>query len=413
MNIEFENPDETFDDFALPEEVEEISSPEPLRFYPWHKPRKQFVRRHQWVHHASSLIEKLKKSSSLNGDTPLKYLSLPGPDLFDVKLMADLCKDHTLNLHYTGFCYVKETEAVRLRRNTQQFEIDRGEQIRPGSGVHVSRLEDITRPGSDASILMKRSGPYDIVNIDACEPIANGDNNQTGRLVDAIRSIVEFQVVSRRQPWVLYLTTPIQVNSVSAGAINALKGEVQKNVENDSEFEKEFFEWVREGETVEEYFSRVSQNDGHEFVRSITLGISKWFVHLAEQANYSVKKMPAYCYSMFRREPFLPNMISTCYLFMPNQISILDQTGLTKNSTSEKTTLPISDHIRALRKSVGIENLDDKMAADPELKQEMVEETKSLLVGAGYDVEDEVNGYEAWLANDPIEKSDHQNSLSP
>lgn len=403
MNTEFDNPDESFDEFALPPELDELATPEPLTFAPWHKPRKQYVRKHQWAHHANGLITKLRESGDLIEGEPVRYLTLPGPDLFDVKMIADVCAAHNQTLHYTGFCYVRETEAVRLRRHTRQFEVDRAGLVHAGSSVHVSRLEDVTITGSDARTLMRRSGPYDIVNIDACEPIANSDSDQTGRLVDAIRSIVSFQLGAHRRPWVLYLTTPVQTDSISPQSLNALYGQILQNFESDACFAAEFSDKFAANEPIEDFWTRVSQENGMEFVSAVTLGISKWLVHLSEQANFSARKLPGFCYSMFRREPFLPNMISTCYIFVPKPIRITDLTGLTLNEPPTQGTAPLSDHIRALRKSFSIENLDEKMNADPEAKQAMIEESKLLLSAAGYPVEDAENGYDLWLTSDPIE----------
>jgi hypothetical protein len=403
MTMTFNEPDDSFDDFALPEETGEISSPAPLVFAPWHKPRKQYVRRHQWIHHANSTINRLKSMGRLNANTPLRYLTLPGPDLLDVKLMADVCSQNEISLHYTGFCYVRDSDAIRLRRNTQRFEIDRGNLITPGSDVHVSKLEDITRPRSEAKTLMERGGPYNIINIDACAPIATDGNNQTGRLVDAIRTIVDFQLNMNRQPWLLYLTTPVQIDSVSQSARTALNDQVRQNVLADNVFATELAGRYLEGEEVSQYLERAAQENGHEFVRTITLGISKWLVHLAEQASFNVIKLPAACYSMFRREPFVPNMISTCYLFEPQRINLLDFTGLTQDTHQAPGTARTSDHIRALRQSMEIENLDETFSNDGQLRAEMIQETKELLAAVGYDVDHPVDGYDAWLAREPLE----------
>lgn len=405
MNKNFDSPDESFDEFALPSEVDDVATPAPLEFAPWHKPRKQYVRKYQWAHHANGLISKLRENGDLIDGAPVRYLTLPGPDLFDVKMIADVCAAHNQTLHYTGFCYVKETEAARLRRHTRQFEVDRAGLVHEGSSVHVSRLEDVTRAGSDARTLMQRSGPYDIVNIDACEPIASADNDQTGRLVDAIRSIVEYQVDKQRRPWVFYLTTPVQTDSVSPESLSALFGQISENVKNDPSFAAQFAEQFAPDKDLEEYWARVSNENGADFVSAVTLGVSKWLVHLAEQANFRVIKKQGYCYSMFRKEPFLPNMISTSYLFLPKPVSISDQSGLTNNAPVQQGTPPKSDHIHALEKSFSIENLDEKVNADKDLKETMIAESKSLLSSAGYLVEDPDSGYDQWLAADPMEAS--------
>ena len=56
--------------------------PEPKEFKPWHKPRKQFVRRKQW----SALLQGLYETRE--PEDPLRYLGLPGTDLIDSAVPA-------------------------------------------------------------------------------------------------------------------------------------------------------------------------------------------------------------------------------------------------------------------------------------------------------------------------------------
>lgn len=401
MNNVDQETDNSYAKYALPPEVKEIEAPAPLEFAPWHKPRKQFVRKEQWLKHAISIIEKLKITGQIKAEESLKYLTLPGPDLIDLKLFSEICELHELELQYTGFCYAKDSEAVRLRKNAQRFHLDRNTSIRPESAIHISRLEDITQVKSEARIMMERGGPYRIINIDACEPLANKDRNQTGRLIDAIKTIIAYQLNADRRPWLLYLTTPIQTDSVSAQALDAVYNQVKKNVETDPLFARTLSDRYNPGEDVAGYLRRAGSSNSHEFVRTVTLGISKWFIHLAEPANYGVKQLPCFCYSMVGREPYFPNMIATCYLFEPNEILIHDGTGLTKNKVIEKGTPPKSDHIRALEKSFGIKDLDIMLEQDSDNYSLMVEETKKLLAEVGYDVDHPEKGYDAWLAEQP------------
>lgn len=389
--------------FSLPEEVEELVTPKKLEFAPWHKPRKQYVRKFQWVHHARGIIDQLRQGGHLNHGAPLKYLTLPGPDLLDVRLLADVCSDEDIPLQYTGFCHASESDAERLRRNIHQFSIEHDERIVKGSEVHPARIEDVVNPRSDAETLMHRNGPYDIINLDACSPIANDNHDRTDRLIDAVRKIVQFQLNKSRQPWMLYLTTPFQIDSVSEQSLEALHNQIIENAKNDIDFANELAENFNNGENIDEYLDRTTELNGVEFVTSATLGLSKWFVHLADQANYAVKKMEGFCYSLFAEEPFEPNMVSVCYLFLPNEIPILDGTGLTPNGEGAGGAAPISDHLRALRRSLGLINLDDLLRSEAETKMLMINETKELLRNAGYNVDDPNNGYEAWLTSQPLE----------
>ena len=215
--------------FSLPAEVENLAVPKKLEFAPWHKPRKQYVRKFQWIHHARCIIAQLRDGGKLDHGTPLRYLTLPGPDLLDIRLLADVCSDENIPLQYIGFCHASESEAERLRRNIHQFSIEHNERITPGSEVHPARIEDVSVKGSEAETLMERSGPFDIINLDACGPIANDRHKSNDRLIDAIRKIVEFQLNKSRQPWILYLTTPFQTDNVSKKSLQVLQTQITKN----------------------------------------------------------------------------------------------------------------------------------------------------------------------------------------
>ena len=82
-----------FDDIEyLPTQIE------PKEFKPWHKPRKQFVRREQ----LSALLLRLYEKRE-PGD-PLCYLGLPGTDLIDLRYLHEqLCSESERPLRFLGF----------------------------------------------------------------------------------------------------------------------------------------------------------------------------------------------------------------------------------------------------------------------------------------------------------------------
>lgn len=398
--------DSDFSDFALPPDVTEVLAPSPLEFYPWHKPRKQYVREHQWLRHARGTISKmLEEGGKLEKGSTINYLTLPGPDMIDVKMMAELCRNLGVLLKYTGFCAVNEDEAVRLRRNTSQFHIQWRESVQAGSDVHALRLEEITVKGSEARTLMERGGPYTIINIDACEPLAKGNVDGTSRLIDAIRRILDFQLGNARGPWLFYLTTPVESQTIDDNALNALKNEIRQNAEQSADFLDALSRFFDSEENLEGYLARTSASDGHDLCKIFSLGLAKWFVHMAEQANFKAVQMQSFCYSMLRRSPTHPNMISTCYLFLPTPIPLVDRSGLTADSIREETTPPKSTHITALERSVNIRDLDVFLEGEPDENRIMISKMKELLASVGYNVEDPERGYDAWLAAEAEEIS--------
>ena len=71
---------------------------ERMDFKPWHKPRKQFVRREQ----LSALLLRLYEQR--NPGDPLCYLGLPGTDLIDLRYLHEqLCRATDRPLRFLGF----------------------------------------------------------------------------------------------------------------------------------------------------------------------------------------------------------------------------------------------------------------------------------------------------------------------
>ncbi|MBD9390321.1 hypothetical protein IB237_24265 [Agrobacterium sp. AGB01] len=390
--------DDDFSDSVLPPEASPLASPEPLQFEPWHKPRKQYVRVEQWLRHVEGIFRTLGPQSFVDGE-PLRYMTLPGPDLLDIRMVADFCSSKSIKLRYTGFCHSTDTEERRLRQNVNEFSLTHKESVVSSSKVVRSRLQDVGIKNSEAAIEMVKGGPFDIINIDACEPLAGDDENASGRLVDAIRSITAYQLANRRKSWILFLTTPIQADSISKSSMAALNEQVVINTKNDELFAEELSTRFETGEDVAAYLDRVSKDNGDVLLSVFSLGISKWLIHLAEQATFKVKKLKGYSYSMFRKPPYDANMVSLCFLFEPNEIVIQDGTGLTGNppAIAANGDPAISLHVRALRKSFEIENLDTKLRANKSLHDEMVAQSKEILKRVGYPVDDAVAGYDAWL----------------
>ena len=390
--------DKELSESALPPVIEELSVPSPLAFAPWHKPRKQYVRRHQWVHHAVETIRKLKARGEMSEGDTISYLTLPGPDMLDVRMIAEACREEGVRLRYTGFCSVVESDALRLRRNTAQFQIDLNGVIQSGSEVHTSRLEEIVIHGSAAQTMMERGGPYNVINLDACEPLAHRDASHTGRLIDAVRKIMSYQFDRCRHPWLLYLTTPVQTDWISPESLDSLKSAIRQNCDSDADFNAALSKQFAPEEDLSAYFSRASSQNGEVFCSMFSLGIAKWLLHLAEQAKFDMVKMKSFTYSMVKRAPQYPNMVSTCYLFLPRPVEIKDLVGLTTNVEQRAaTTLRKSAHLRALDRSVSLVNLDSLFAQDTKVADEMRKETKGLLSLVGYDVDDPGSGYDAWL----------------
>ena len=81
----------------------------PKTFKPWHKPRKQYVRRKQLL----ALLRRLYQQRQ--PDEPLRYLGLPGTDLIDLRYLHEkLCRAQGRTLRFLGFSTEAQPGSPRL-----------------------------------------------------------------------------------------------------------------------------------------------------------------------------------------------------------------------------------------------------------------------------------------------------------
>ena len=150
--------------------------PAPKDFKPWHKPRKQFVRREQW----SALLHRLYEKREPRD--PLRYLGLPGTDLLDLRyLHQQLCRANKRPLHFLGF----NTEAQPGNSADVQMRVSLDEVLRLPNVDSQSDVinDDFRRIGNRDSIAWHRTlrlGPFDVVNIDLCDGLGSDPASKCG-----------------------------------------------------------------------------------------------------------------------------------------------------------------------------------------------------------------------------------------
>ena len=124
------------DDIA-PAVVYEARVPGRKSFLPWHKPRKQYVRHHQWRAEIDLMLNDAPRA-----DNTLKYLGLPGPDLLDLRhLHAEICEPRDLGFRFLGFNNAaKPSSAAQTELNISLDEVNRLSRIDPQSEIVRRRL---------------------------------------------------------------------------------------------------------------------------------------------------------------------------------------------------------------------------------------------------------------------------------
>src|SRR5437016_6269396 len=123
---------------------------------PWHRPRKQFIRKYQWNHEIIEQVVKKRPSSA--ADQLLRVFGLPSSEYLDLLSMRGLCERRNLQVVYLGFnaSYAQQggnkiEGPVDLYREMQaQRLIEASSFVHPSSSLVPDLFEQIRIPHSMA-----------------------------------------------------------------------------------------------------------------------------------------------------------------------------------------------------------------------------------------------------------------------
>jgi hypothetical protein len=384
---------------ALPPEVDEDPVPLDLdKLFAWHRPRKQKVRQGQWIALTKGLLTKLQQTGALSAKdvslpdgkiykTPpeVKYLTLPGLDYIDVRLLGEAVNDLGCKLTSLGFLDdAMETRALARARVRQEGLVQAG-YISNQSNTLPRALESICWRDGDSLGQLKRQGPYHVVNIDACGSIAPVRAAHASRLIEAIHKIVEYQISSSRTRWLFFLTVDVRKDDLDEDTFEKLCDAIRENAAASAEFSeaaRELFD-----PTHQTNFNDALQAAKHKGDRStldvFMLGTAKWLLHMVEPKLWSVRMKRSYCYSTTGAEDGPATMCSLAFEFHPPAPGLADPLGVSRGQPA-----PGGPQDDASMQIVGaaskVEDLDRLMEADDALVADLNRTTRKLLEEAGY-----------------------------
>ena len=376
---------------VLPLPTDELAVPVELnKRLPWHLPRKQFIRENQWLYFAKRLIEREKGTPGLQvldqAKPEVRYLTLPGIDYLDARIIGHACNELQCKLTTTGFLVGKENDPYIARaKMREQALIDSG-YISDKSFTQPSLFEDLADKKSQAYRDIYQKGPFHIVNIDACGSIARPTAQHARRLIDAIYQLVIFQFTYKPGAWLFFLTTDARPDSVAEETVCRLWGTVEENASGDIKFRRKVLSLFGLPDDADiSGLHKLVSHLGEKFLRLFSLGFGKWLLHLASENNYRMKAHSAYCYSTTAQGDETPTMACLAFEFFRKKPDQADPFGVARSN--QKPVCPPhagpSDAVRVAKKIGEMDNLDLKMK-DNQLRRAMADTTKSLLEEAGY-----------------------------
>ena len=355
---------------------------EPKEFKPWHKPRKQFVRREQLSALLRGLYEKRKP-----GD-PLCYLGLPGTDLIDLRYLHEqLCYASGRPLRFLGF----NTEAQRgnpahVQLNVSLDEVRQLANVDPQSAVIH---DDFRRIGNSNSVAWHRTrqfAPFDVVNIDLCDGLASDPLQSDESVYKALAELVAIQRYNPN-PWLLLVSTRIRHGMFDADAEGWLTGLFRENVANCEGFAEVCKELL---ESNVESIDPATCNDADLLVL-MTAAISKWLSALVRAQGPSRIELASTHGYRVNPVAVREDLVSFALRVEPVIVASRDPLSPTPPTLEDECTTAKAI-LRRLARRLDVDTL---LKQRPDVYEGLVRETERLLADARYKVTD----YRQWLTS--------------
>lgn len=370
-------------------------------FQPWHLPRKHYCRLQQWALHTQKLQKELRISNPAQ-ERPLRYLTLPGDELLDIRVLAKVMKNAGIRMQFLGF----NTASDKLRSAESDLSFS---EVRQMEGIYEKpseiiqhRIEKIGEEGSIARQKVIEHLPFDVINLDFTGTIVGQPPLSSASYLQAIRWLIDQQCNRNRKPWLLFLTAPLardgRTNDETARQLwssiyqNAQKQGFADNLYNSLQITK--------GEILGE-MKGFSQLDDQRFSKGLGLALNKWILGLliSRSDNWTLKLVDSKSYRVFGN---IPEMYSMSLKFIPYDIQSMDATGLTIALDSSVEPLPELEIALELIESIcQTEDVDNLLDRNRMLLDEAITYSAELLATVRYNSDD----YRAWALKSMEERN--------
>ncbi len=358
-------------------------------FLPWHRPRKQYVRHHQWCHEVNRLIAEKPPA-----DGVLKYLGLPGVDLLDLRhFHAEVCEAKNIQLRFLGFnSSARPSSKANTELNISLDEVMRLPRVDPQSDVIGDNFARVANQNSLAFSKACELGPYDVINLDLCDGFgAQAPGSLDNSYYDAVSALLALQSRTKN-PWLLMLTTRADKPNINEKVLEAL---VAKYLDNLTQCVP-FREASRDHFAIETGDALAAAALTPAGLLPVFLtGLCKWFVALAldHKPPTSVELLSAFGYRVDKGAEH-EDLVSLAFKFTPTFHPAADRLGLAVTAAPSTSALDEGAMAtKALRRVARRIDADKKLADDAALHQKMIDATAHLLGLARYDVD----AYAAWV----------------
>lgn len=381
-------------------------------FEPWHKVRKEFIRREQWsklvIQYARRfLVRELQQETesewSVDGrsadvpdaieiSNPLKCLVIPGDDLLDIRALERDTESIKCYIRYLGFNESHGSNQLGTRVHIAHNDVTSSSRISNRSRVLHDRFQAVAKQNSQAYQYVKDLGPFHVVNLDLCDSLFPTKTGDLRSYYEALHRICEFQMKEMATPWLMFITTETAPREVDAAQLDMLCSPTKCNMNAHAEFAAAFASVVPTSAMSSPI--DCSQLDEKQLVDLFGVAIGKALLSFCSSAEpkWKVTMLGSHIYSL--NKELCVSMLSLAFVFIPVNRPPLDMTGL--SSISSAARAPFDECAMATKLVLAVQritNIDALLSDNVQLYAELRESSANLLESAGYNR----NDYLRWV----------------
>ena len=387
-------------------------------FFPWHKVRKEFIRKEQWnkfiVRYAQRYLRGALQDAaakeewtqdSENGipdstkiDRPLKCLVIPGDDLLDIRSLYRDTEDIRCFIRYLGFNSGQGSQQVGTRVHIAHNDVTSLPRISAESQVVHGPFQLVANQQSQAYKYLKQLGPFHVINLDLCDSLFPNKSGDIESNFNGLHGISAYQMKEMATPWLLFITTEVAPGEVDTEQFDRLCRPTKINIRSHDDFEAALSSLmptaavnVPDGECVD--CSRLSEQ---QLIDLFGVALGKALLSFCASADetWKVQMLGSHIYSINPAKSV--SMLSLAFQFSPIVKPPADATGISSLQLDQPTPFDELELATKLVEAVKkIRNVDSLLQADTELHARLFQSSAQLLASAGYDYE----AYVEWVQN--------------
>jgi len=341
--------------------------------------------RRSWAQNAYRLMGKLHHPADVN--KVFRYLTLPAPEMLDIRSLRSACIERGYKLKFVGFNAAQRGSATEKQLTLAQSQLRSQDWIEESSQILWHRLENLAASRNPIAYQSAiEHGPYHAINFDLCDNIARkiGDSPTT---LDALGKLVQLQTSKCNHDWLLFIATRVEKATLAPECVDAFMTAIQSNRAASEEFAHALEEMLGQNwDDTQRALAMPAELSDELFKDMLCVGIGKWLLRYLNTANppHRLRMMTGYYYSV---EEGKPDMLSLVYRCEVAQLAAQDPTQLVcaQGGQTSDDAAEVELALRVVEKTRYLVDLDGYVSGDDGLCDSLIEETISLLREASYD----------------------------